>query len=122
MLSAAADARRGSRSESERLLFGLPSASGTAQACSVLDYRKMKLRQRVYPGSLFSFVLDTQLYIFARQCHLYLDMGRPDELAKCGIAFIRAFHQELLAKLYSETARVELWGLKACWDVVKACR
>ena len=39
-------------------------------------------REKVHEGALFSSVLDTQLYIFARQCQLYLDMKRPADVAK----------------------------------------
>lgn len=42
----------------------------------------MNFRERVSGGKLHSLVLETQLYIFARQCALNLDLKRPAEVAR----------------------------------------
>lgn len=42
----------------------------------------MRFRDRVNGGRLHNLVLETQLYIFARQCALNLDLKRPAEVAR----------------------------------------
>ncbi|CAM9728253.1 unnamed protein product [Chrysoparadoxa australica] len=98
-----------------RLLFGTVD-----QACSMLDYRRMRFRHNVVAGKLESAVLETQLYIFGRECGLFLELQRPADMAKCAGAFIPAYLQELLGRKDMEEHEVRLWGFKACWDVLKA--
>lgn len=42
----------------------------------------MRFRERVNDGRLQSLVLETQLYIFARQCALNLELKKPAEVAR----------------------------------------
>lgn len=42
----------------------------------------MRFRERVNGGRLHSLVLETQLYIFARQCALNLELKKPAEVAR----------------------------------------
>lgn len=48
----------------------------------MLDYGQMHFRERVNAGRLHSLVLETQLYIFARQCALNLELKKPAEVAR----------------------------------------
>lgn len=47
----------------------------------------MRFRERVNGGRLRSLVLETQLYIFARQCALNLELKKPAEVARLGGVF-----------------------------------
>jgi hypothetical protein len=104
------------------LLYGLVNAH-SRRPYSVLDYHHMRFRERLKLKRLVSTVLETQIYIFARECQLYLEMQQPCEMAHCGSGFIPAFYNELLALASPDIpiARVELWALKAVWDVIKEC-
>lgn len=55
----------------------------------MLDYGQMRFRERVNGGRLHSLVLETQLYIFARQCALNLELKKPAEVARWVLLFFR---------------------------------
>ncbi|CAN0469003.1 unnamed protein product, partial [Phaeothamnion confervicola] len=88
---------------------------------SVLDYGMMRFRERMRAGALCSTVLETQLYIFARECRLFFELALPADTAKCANEFLPAYRAELLTRGDLSRADVDLWSLKASWDVAKAC-
>ncbi|CAM9697427.1 unnamed protein product [Ectocarpus fasciculatus] len=110
----------------------------------------MRFRERLNGGGLHSLVLETQLYIFARQCALNLELKKPAEVARMGGRFMPAYYHELVGQAADlqegggggwggdfdegaseggrsssstalDPAEVELFALKSSWDVVKAC-
>eukprot|EP00752_Nemacystus_decipiens_P001278 g1273.t1 len=136
-------------SGAKQLLFGLAVAGQKERPpASVLDYGQMRFRERVNGGRLHSLVLETQLYIFARQCALNLELKKPAEVARMGGRFMPAYYHELIGQAADlqdaaggwggdfddgttdsvkpspaalDPAEVELFALKSSWDVVKAC-
>ncbi|CAN0292347.1 unnamed protein product, partial [Discosporangium mesarthrocarpum] len=79
------------------LLFGLRrKGSPGMPSASVLDHASMRFRDRVRGEFLPSRVLETQLYIFARQCALYFDLQRPSEVARCAGRFMPAYYSEIM--------------------------
>ncbi|CAM9418773.1 unnamed protein product [Scytosiphon promiscuus] len=132
-----------------QLLFGLAvPGRPEREPASVLDYGQMRFRERVNGGRLHSLVLETQLYIFARQCALNLELKKPAEVARMGGRFMPAYYHELIGQAADlqegvggwggdfddgshhstaasstalDPAEVELFALKSSWDVVKAC-
>ncbi len=101
-----------------RLLFGLPSQC-IPQPHPVFDLHSMAFRKRLLSRTLHSAVLEAQLYLFAREIQLLLETCSPFEMVGCAFSFIPAYCCQLLLRTDIVPAHIELWALKASWDIVK---